>query len=143
MIRPEPVYEMLHEGDPWPFIAIRMHRLPESLLGCDIYGRRIEGSAGDSTPLMTLEDEEGYEEAWRKLRKRLKELISEIPERQRVATLLRYFGDKTLDEVGSVMDGISHQAAGQNLKRAERRLKKLLTADQNLVNLLIRCGFRV
>jgi RNA polymerase sigma factor (sigma-70 family) len=67
-------------------------------------------------------DEGSWEEAWPELRPLLDEAMANLSVKERDALVLRYFGNKTLQETGSAL-GIENRAAQKRVARGLERLR--------------------
>lgn len=72
-------------------------------------------------------DTSGTDEAWASLRPVLDETLAQLGESDRHALLLRFFGQRSLAEVGSAL-GIAEDAARKRVARALEKLRERLVA---------------
>ena len=61
---------------------------------------------------------------------KLNEALTELPERQRVVIVLRFYRDKTLREIGTLL-GISGNTAASCFRYGIEKLRRAMTGDQN------------
>ncbi|HYG24855.1 MAG TPA: sigma-70 family RNA polymerase sigma factor [Verrucomicrobiae bacterium] len=83
--------------------------------------------ARDKAAMETLYEPPG-DHHWEDIAPALDQALAELPERERLPLLLRFFENKTLREVGSAL-GISEDAAQKRVARALDRLRNTFTSE--------------
>jgi len=96
----------------------------------DDYLEQLLESRVEHVPILNFESAE--------LRKEIKDLIDNLPDRQREAIMLRYYSDLSLAEIAEVMD-TTRQNASQHVRLASQKIKRQLGEHPTAVekNLLV------
>ena len=103
----------------------------EDLVDIDDYLDQLQESRGEHMPDINFENEE--------LRRIIKDLICELPERQKEAVMLRYYNDHSVKDISEIM-GIEPNNVSRHLglavKNIKSRLKEHSATDEQKTSML-------